>query len=712
MDHLLKQNLTFEGFNLMNISMQLLIHNLTPSPGSYDVRNRLQVDIVREAESNKAGFDERCYSLRALIGFCRSDDSRGHIAGLVKLICDSWWNGKVQNTLVRSGDRAKVDNLANCCQSRSPLYPIMLFAICSVRIFEVIVHTPSRHTDVESLDHRVPIVIVQMLAKVLKAQNNDGSWGPHKCAETTAYGILSLIGFAKLSLVSALGQEIFHAVERGRQALVTMHDSWSKSCPLWYDKTAYGSDRLSESFSLAAMHQPFTLRSTEGWNSGIASKESRKVLEIASFFQSLPNLSVEPVINTKLAALESSLYVSMLKSIRRDIFPQTSAKEKDKYLDFIPINWLVHSILRRIPASPQFIWDMSKIGMYIFLVDEYMESQVSSFTTDEFSQFRTGIENMFAIKSCLQLEKPPCTSPQTQNSSHHASEDGLGWFEPPAADEKSTKRIGQELTKEMLVHIDPLNASVSTKDRVGAALSVINTWARYHMSYESVISASTMDLLNLRVETKNYLMCHIHQLEDNQSLYQQNPSRLPQRFLTPRMGYAAWAQNIGGTHIGAPMGLCYFSCITGSRVRGEGQDCFRTVKQKLMAWNNNTHAGKSMRMYNDYGSILRDAKESNLSSVNFPEFFGDGDEARRATLMDSASAESRLIERKQMLFEAAEYERQRSNDELNALCQDLAADGIEGKRVADLFVVYCMGGDQFSDMYLARDLTNSTKESR
>ena len=40
-----------------------------------------------------------------------------------------------------------------------------------------------------------------------------------------------------------------------------------------------------------------------------------------------------------------------------------------------------------------------------------------------------------------------------------------------------------------------------------------------------------------------------------------------------------------------------------------------------MAHKMNAHLGAVYRMYNDYGSIVRDREERNPNSVNFPEFF-------------------------------------------------------------------------------------------
>ena len=548
----------------------------------------------------------------------------------------------------------------------------MLFAECFLDIFEISQHTKPTLVSAEDLENRAPIIIVQMLAKVLSSQNSDGSWGPRGCSETTAYALLALIAMAKLPHLSVLNMEIRHAVERGRQALLMVSDTWVKSHSLWIGKTAYGSDRLSEAFSLAAMHKPFKLHSSNQQNEVPVDKKSRKILALAKFFHGLNNLASEPVFKIKAGALESTLYVSMLKAMRNDIFPPTAAKENDKYLDYIPIMWTINSLIRGTFIPPQLVWDFAVLAMFIFLVDEYMESKVAKFSMEEFLAFRKGIEDVFSIDDSLQSSIEP------------------DW-------------------KKKLMHIHPIDSSSIQSDRVRAALSVFGAWAQYHMTYESVVSASAMDLLDLRTETRNYLLYHIHQLEDNHRLAKQPHSSSTLCFLTPRMGYAPWLHTVGGSHIGAGIGLTFFACVAGSRIRGEGKDCFGTVKQKLMAWNCNAHSAKQLRIYNDYGSVGRDAKEDNLNSVNFPEFFGDGDEARDCSGRD-LDGDFRLMQTKQTLLEAAEYERRHTNEELDELYKELEAEGAEGKRVADWTGVYYAGGDQFSDMYLVRDVTNTTKQ--
>ena len=74
-----------------------------------------------------------------------------------------------------------------------------------------------------NLQNRAPVVVARILARVLSMQNNDGSWGPRGCAETTAYAIITLLIVIALPYVQALRMEIEHAIAKGRQVLALMH---------------------------------------------------------------------------------------------------------------------------------------------------------------------------------------------------------------------------------------------------------------------------------------------------------------------------------------------------------------------------------------------------------------------------------------------------------------------------------------------------------
>lgn len=529
------------------------------------------------------------------------------------------------------------------------------------------------------LHTRGPIMVLQIIARLLSTQNSNGTWGEEAsgCIETTSLALLTLSAVIHLPFVVLLVTDIRQALERGRDVLLlhvlSDHKMASQKNALWMRYTVFHDKYRQEAYALAAAEKMLTFKAPESRPIPFPDKTTHKTFALASFFHALPKLSKESFTMLKIAAIESSFYVRKLKSMRHDIFPRTKAKEMDKYFDYIPIMWTISSFAKRAFVPPFLIWDISVLSMYIFLVDEYMEGQIAEFTSAELQELRTGIERVFD----QELEFNPLAS-----------------------------------------HVAQRQDSLS-KD-VAEALTVFERWARYHMTYSSLTSASPTDLLNLRLESKNYLLHHLTQIIDNQRLAAQSPFTIASPFHAPRMGFAPWLHLVGSGHIGAPIGMVWFAACVGHKLRGAGRDCFSTVKQKLMIWNANSHAGKQLRMFNDYGSVVRDAAERNLNSINFPEFFhySSSERIQSADPNEMFTSEQKTIDwfevaqRKQMLLEAAMHERRCTDREMNELYKELKADSIAGRILASWIEVYYAGGDLFSDMYLLRDVTNSIKVSR
>lgn len=67
-----------------------------------------------------------------------------------------------------------------------------------------------------------PVAIIQILGKILAAQNADGGWG---CSETTAYALLTLHASTNLPYTHTLSHEIRCAVAQGLKALSLMLDA-------------------------------------------------------------------------------------------------------------------------------------------------------------------------------------------------------------------------------------------------------------------------------------------------------------------------------------------------------------------------------------------------------------------------------------------------------------------------------------------------------
>ncbi|PSN61439.1 hypothetical protein BS50DRAFT_680871 [Corynespora cassiicola Philippines] len=635
-------------------------------------------DHLKAASLKDMGYcslDEQCLILKILLGL----DDINAIITVFERICNAWWTGEWTITM---------------CHTE--LYAILLFAqvfhqLSNRRIFE------SPGWNRETTDIRAPIMMTQMLSRVLSAQNANGAWGLNNriCLESTAFALQALDIMIKQPFLLSLHLGIRQSIERGRYALQQQAYSTKplrSGNSLWLRYPAQVSHQLCEAHVLAALSDSRRAIHTNPRVDLPPDRALQKITALISFFHSNPNLANEPLFKIKAGAVESAFYVQKLKAMRNDIFPVTNAKEKDKYFDYIPIMWTMHNNIREARAPPVLIWDICVVSLYIFLVDEYMEGHVSQLSFKELGDLRVGIEKTFALDDFWPAKlRSNGSSPETHP---------------------------------LLVVSSPSDAEYEDGSRVYEALKVLSRWASHYLTYPSLLNASFMDLLGVRTEAKNYLLCHLQQIADNKRLTSQAGFSPTTPFGSPSMGYASWLHTIGSGHIGASLALTWFAACVGSKIHGPGQDCFRSTKQKLMLWNANSHSAKQLRMFNDFGSVVRDFEERNLNSTSFPDFFGSCDadwveaacrgqggvngDARQSDA-HALDQDFEIAQRKQILLDSAYYERKRTNEELDALYAELREEGAKGRRLADWLGLYLAGGDQFSDMYLLKDVTNSTK---
>ncbi|KAL8923015.1 MAG: hypothetical protein Q9208_004827 [Pyrenodesmia sp. 3 TL-2023] len=507
---------------------------------------------------------------------------------------------------------------------------------------------------------RIPVVAVQILAEILSTQNGDGTWDSNNRVEDTIrHAVLALLELASLPYTALLSIEIRDAISKGHKALSTR-------------ESVIPEGSQSHLRSVLDIHPDAIEEQLHADNKRTYSKRTENFHGFVEYFSNLDHIKSLPRVRIKACILEASLYRPFLKSARGGIFPSTASKEQDKYLDYIPIMWLLASASYRVSVPPEYLLDMMILSMWIFLTDEYMESKIIKLSPAEFRKFRKHVEDLY--------------NEQQPEMSHDSGSSESG--------ESSSLLL--------------------------EAKSVFTAFAKHVHTYPRIISASPTDLLDLRSETRNYLLHHLQQLEDNLRLtHQPQPpppaapnqgptaSKRRVKFLTPRTSFQTWVHTSGAGHISGPFAWAFFACcMSGSPDLRDGQgDCFRTPRQKLMAHGMNAHYGAFCRLYNDYGSVARDAAEGNLNSVNFPEFFAEGDSG------DEEGEEGRHAERaKGLLLGAARYERDCALGTAELLCRELEeGEGKVGRKLADRIRVYIGAGEQFSDMYLTRDVTNSVK---
>ena len=320
------------------------------------------------------------------------------------------------------------------------------------------------------------------------------------------------------------------------------------------------------------------------------------------------------------------------------------------------------------------------ISMMDFLVDEYVESVLVQLRERD-------------IVLLQQMVRALCRKPDTES----ARETGLphpdGHFAPSgsgteheASSEESTKGHSAQLT---------------------AVGDVVNDYVRAMVGHSRIQKASSADQTYLHAELETFLLAHIDQIQDNHRLHRQGPCSLDarKRFHTPRANHYVWSHTTAAHHTACAVSFAFFTCGLASDWSG-GADLFPTNYPKYMARELCSHLAVMTRLYNDYSSIARDRAESNLNSVNFPEFHSERAGGAGQTDLSAASE----LRAKDNLLRLARYERSCVQGSFHALAEasgDIIA--ASGPRLRNSLALFVGVTNLWADMYVAKDLTSRVR---
>lgn len=165
-----------------------------------------------------------------------------------------------------------------------------------------------------------------------------------------------------------------------------------------------------------------------------------------------------------------------------------------------------------------------------------------------------------------------------------------------------------------------------------------------------------------------------------------------------REHFFRWVRNTSADHTSAPYTFHFVSCLLSSWVENGG-DCFPSTLDKYYSAAMCQHLAAMCRMYNDYGSVIRDRDEGNVNSVDFPEF----------DVVDGGVGVDVPASKKRDLFQVAQYERACLEEAFRRLSDD-AADKISPeararkKRKMDIYRLFYNVTDLWGQMYVLRDL--------
>ncbi|KAI0456306.1 Ent-kaurene synthase [Xylaria acuta] len=527
----------------------------------------------------------------------------------------------------------------------------------------------------QQLHEQLPMISIQVLRSILLSQQVDGSWD--NICEVTAYSILTLSHLSRLPWIQDLDDpRIILSIQNGKSFLEARRREWSQGHFLWIEKGTYASDILSEAYCLAAaavpipspgqikVHSVFLLE--DGITKNI--RKARYLLEATSIAIDGRDL--------RIAERQACYALIGLRRRHREIFPAPTSG-KDRYMGITALIWIACSLLHQCPVSLAVLCELMALSMFVYQVDEFMESVVEKECGSNLSLVKKVVR-----KLCSDSSYNP--EPAVNDLITHGNRD------LPNADSVALERA---------------------TDLLGRFIS--------YFRHPAVVSSPAHLQTRLAVELETFLLAHITHAEDNLRLQKQGDisststtSRpiseprassgaptgegIPLLYRDPGRTFFNWVHSTSADDTSCPLSFIFYSCVTRQQT---GADIFTTPRAAYVAEDMCRHLSSMCRMYNDYGSAVRDRAEGNLNSLNFPEFHGLG-----IGQDDQLHPEQAMQKMKDELMWIAEYERRCLDAALAQMSQFVGQ-----RKLINALELYIDVTDMYGRVYLLKDLTNRVK---
>lgn len=514
-------------------------------------------------------------------------------------------------------------------QNLSVYYPMMLAAQGFSRLLHlyesILLDVPEKLLQV-----KVMVVIFQILIRILQQQADDGSWGPNGSREETAYALITLANVDSLPFISPIASQIELAITRGRKYLKTIKAleelTMTQKDFIWAGKVAYGVENVCHSYVLAAMTTSVPQYILGPRVSQLVTIPTKRVSSFCKFYSRLPMFAdVEPW-KIKAWLIEGYLFLPDLEKMRLGVFSR-GGMDEDKYFEYLPFSWTGPNGLENINCGAQTMFDMMIISMVNYQVDEFFDGVVARGDLSSITQLRNNIEKLF-------LE--PKARPASINGDQLPSYDQDVYYQ-------------------------------------------LSDFLQFVMTYPRIRNASESDKAHLERELRLYLLAHTQQCEDSIRLRRQRSQKV---YETSPLSYIRWVRNTASDHLSSHYAFAFLMCILGHK-----EDYLPDLEIRYIAQDCCTHLSVICRMFNDYGSLERDRKESNLNSMFFPEF--NGEHKNDMTLREE-------------LVKLTKYERKclaLSFEELEEVCGD------HHRRIYEMVRLFYNASEIYTEVYEVKDLS-------
>ena len=517
----------------------------------------------------------------------------------------------------------------------------------------------------ELVKEKVSFILWQALMHTLQKQRPDGSWGSKPFREVTAYAVITLANLASLPLPPELRCQVESAIAQGRSFIRNATNAPDTDY-IWIAKTTYSPLSISKAYTLAALKAK-----SPKYSLGAKTEELfhlPALRKYSNMFLRFRTLKAFPKWRIMGCVVESHFFLQQLTKLRHEIFDRNGMKD-DEYIAFIPMTVSLANNLGCSFLEADILRDMMILILRVYQMDEYMEHVIARDFRDSLGKVKELINGLFGTPRQKRNVKPRSNGMENGMETGHGGtiKNGVNGHIESEHVHKSA------LMPELRAAHDKLKALVE---------SVL-----YH---PSVTAARPYDQSKLQYELRTCLLSHITQIEDSQDYYdrvQAEERSMVERI--PQGSYHSWLHTVAASHSCAPLSLAYLLCF-----HRENSNRETTAGERYLVQDLCMHMSNKARLENDRASLVRDRKEKNLNSLDFPEF--QGVPARS----DRSSADA-----KNQLSQIIEYERK---------CCDLAFEGLERLQtrrgshkegLVGFLKFYFFLTDIYNDVYSMRDIS-------
>lgn len=547
-------------------------------------------------------------------------------------------------------------------------------------LMQVLIYTGNGrlHVDAQELvEESIIRTLWEALICTLQTQNEDGSWD--NAREITAYAVLTINALTPLPIASPFRYQIDSAIASARQYLWPQLDNNNPEY-LWIEKVTYGAYTLSQAYVLAALHCSAATHELSPFPKNVS--ENMKHVKSVKLYSKLPSLSTTAEWRIQAWQVQAKFFSSRMRQIGITVFPRGAAGDT-KYLDFIPFSWVAGNNLTQ-PArlGSGILLNMMELSLLIYQVDEIMEGSVALQPKSYLAELKDNIDKLFGV-----VETEPPQAPEKPHSyANGCAVLSRSTIQPD--DSMTTIPNGTDICAN---HHDQSkgpsdNVTEINSTRPAEINESLSRFVQFVLLHPNVQKASKYEREQLRINLREFLVAHLNQIKDNHQLHakQDDPSTRG-ACVSTQGSYSTWVRSTAANHTGGPFAFSFLLCLLGRTA-----DCFQTCEAKFIADDVSRHMSTMCRMYNGFGSIVRDRTEGNLNSADFAEF-REGQQITDHALRDAVSR-------------VAEYERKcltMALTELKNVC-----DG----RVYEAVKVLCDVTDMYGQMYVLKDLTPYLEE--